>query len=421
MKTFEELGLSKEVLKVINELKFENPSEIQEKTIPLALAGKDIIAGSATGSGKTLAFASSIMENCEHKKGVQALVLTPTRELAEQVANSIKMFSRNKKLEVVAVYGGVDIQAQIRKLHSSEVVVGTPGRILDHLNRATVDFRKVKILVLDEVDKMFDMGFSRDVEKILSRCPKERQTMLFSATISSNIDYLAHKYTRNPVEVSVKSYVDHSKLEQIYYDVTPGEKFSILVHLLKEEKSDLVMVFCGTRRNADFVEINLNKAGIPAKAIHGGIVQNKRSRILEEFHEKGIRVLVCTDVAARGLDIKGVSHVYNYDLPKTSEEYVHRIGRTARAGETGKAVNILCDRDYDNFNKILLDKSLKIENRDLPNFKNIRVEFEKRPNRFEGRGNSGRNNSRGNNSGQRRNNRGSQRSNPFHGRRNKRF
>lgn len=373
MEKFKELGLSKELLKALHESGFENPTEIQEKTIPLALAGKDILGGSATGSGKTLAFSSAIIDNLRPNGHVQALILTPTRELAEQVSDSIKKFSRNIRLEVSAVYGGINMENQIRKMRHADVIVGTPGRILDHLNRRTLSFREVKFLVLDEVDRMFDMGFHNDVEKIIKECPTDRQTMMFSATISADVAHLAKKYTRNPIEISVESYIDPSMLEQIYYDVDDKLKFSLLVHLLKKENADLVMVFCGTRRNVDFVASNLAGQGINAKAIHGGMAQNKRISTLNDFHKKGVGVLVCTDVAARGLDIKGITHVYNYDLPKTSQEYIHRIGRTARAGKEGKAISILGSRDYDNFNSIQQDEFLKIKPVEVPQFEKVWV------------------------------------------------
>ena len=286
MKTFEELGLSKDVLSVLREMKFEPPSEIQERAIPLVLEGKDIIGGSATGSGKTLAFAASILDKLKPNQSVQALILTPTRELAEQVAVSIKRFGRRKFLNVLPVYGGVSIEPQIRELRRTDVVVGTPGRILDHLDRGSLRLNNVKFLVLDEVDRMFDMGFHRDVEKILRVCPRERQTMLFSATISSSIDELAKRYTRFPVEIAVKSYVDNSQLQQVYYDVASNSKFSLLVHLLKEEDSGLVMVFCNTRRNVDFIVDNLTAVGIDAQAIHGGMNQSKRTNVLREFNVK---------------------------------------------------------------------------------------------------------------------------------------
>jgi ATP-dependent RNA helicase DeaD len=373
MEKFARLGLSAEVLSVLKLKGFSEPTEIQEKAIPLALAGKDIIGSSATGSGKTLAFASPIIENLKPNGNVQALILTPTRELAEQVAESIQHFSKNKRLSVISVYGGVDIQRQMRNISRADVVVGTPGRILDHLQRRTLSLSEVKFLVLDEVDRMLDMGFHLDVERIIKQCPVERQTMLFSATISKDFDYLARKYTQNPEEISAVSFVDNSKLKQIYYDVDSNQKFSLLVHLLKQEGSNVAMVFCSTRRNADVITRNLNDAGIRARAIHGGLAQNKRLSVLKEFHESRFNVLVCTDVAARGLDIKGVTHIYNYDLPKDSKDYTHRIGRTARAGEDGKVVNIVSNRDYENFGNVMKEKAFDITQENLPVFDEIRI------------------------------------------------
>ena len=386
MENFKKLGLSQEVLEVLNELGFKKPSEIQEKAIPLAIAGKDIIGGSATGSGKTLVFASPIIEKLKPNGNVQALILTPTRELAEQVAGSIKTFSRNKELRTIAVYGGISIGEQIKKIRDTDVIVGTPGRLLDHLERNTLNLNNIKFLVLDEVDRMFDMGFHQDVEKIIYKCPKNRQTMLFSATISADIDTLSKKHTRNAIEVAVESYVDHSKLKQIYYDTPNNLKFSLLVHLLNKERANLVMVFCNTRRNVDFVEKNLRKNKIDAVAIHGGLTQNRRSRIMKDFHGGGVHVLVCTDIAARGLDIKGISHIYNYDLPSSSDDYVHRIGRTARAGEEGIAISILSSRDYDNFSTITRNESLKIERKDLPRIERVEIKINFDSPRSAGRG-----------------------------------
>jgi ATP-dependent RNA helicase DeaD len=370
-KTFKELGISEQILKVIQEDKFEKPSEIQAKTIPLVLQGKDVIGGSATGSGKTLAFAAGIIQNCEHGKGIQALILAPTRELAEQVSSAIKHFSKYKPLKVVSIYGGLSINPQIEDLRRADVVVGTPGRILDHLKRDTIILDSLKILVLDEADRMLDMGFIDDVLDIVKACPKHRQTMLFSATIYDEVVFIASKYMNNPVEVAAEARVDPRKLDQVFYDVPDDMKFSLLVHLLKKEKSDLVMVFCNTRRNTGFVVRNLSLNGIPAVSVHGGYTQAKRNKIMEDFHSKKIRVLVCTDVAARGLDIEGISHVYNYDIPDDAKDYVHRIGRTARAGKDGKAINILASRDYENFNKIDDDPSLHVVKIELPHFERI--------------------------------------------------
>lgn len=379
MEKFERLGLCEHVLKVVSNKKFVEPSEIQEKTIPLVLSGKDVIAGSATGSGKTLAFGAGIIKNVEKGKGIQGLVLAPTRELAEQVSEALAEFSYYKKLEIVSVYGGVAIGPQQKKLAYADIVVATPGRLLDHYRQNAIDLGKVKFLVLDEADRMWDMGFKDDVKKIVDACPKNRQTLLFSATISGDLADFAEKFMNSPVEVSVESYVDTSRLTQVYYDVEDKAKFSLLVHFLKKDHSGLVMVFCNTRRNADFVAKNLELNGVKARAIHGGMDQKKRIHVLGAFGSGKGGVVVCTDVAARGLDIQGVSHVYNYDLPKDHRDYVHRIGRTARAGESGEAINILASRDYDNFFNIQRhNEELEIVRGRTPRFERAKIKVEER-------------------------------------------
>jgi superfamily II DNA/RNA helicase len=386
MKKFKELGLSQGILDAIEAKGIDVPTEIQEKAIPLALAGKDIVGGSATGSGKTLAFSAPIIQNLIPGKYPKALILTPTRELAEQVADAFRDFSKEHKLRVTKVYGGVSINPQIRDLEHCDVVVGTPGRILDHLDRGTINLREITHLVLDEADRMFDMGFHRDVEKIIQHCPNDRQTLLFSATITSDIGHLIDKYTKNHEKIAVKSYIDASKLKQVFYDVDNRQKFSLLVHLLRNEKQKLVMVFCNTRMIVDFVEKNLRTHGIMARAIHGGLSQNQRTRVLADFQGEHVDVLVCTDVAARGLDVKGISHVYNYDLPSLSDDYIHRIGRTARAGDDGIAISLLSDRDYDNFRRVQMNDNLKIEILDVPDFESIQVTMIRRGGGRDGRG-----------------------------------
>jgi ATP-dependent RNA helicase DeaD len=373
MTGFRELGITEPVLRVIENENFKEPSEIQRKAIPLVLEGRDVVAGSATGSGKTLVFGSVIIQNSERGGGIQSLVLTPTRELAVQNTKALRKFSKYKPLNVIPVYGGVSISPQIERLKTADVAVGTPGRVLDHIGRRTIDLRNVKILVLDEADTMLDMGFIEDVEKIIRSCPGNRQTLLFSATITMDVAHLARDYMDDPVDVSAENYIDADKLEQVYYDVPDNLKFSLLVHLLKHERGGLVMVFCNTREYVDFVADNLERAGVKSMAIHGGITQDKRDRIMEKFHSSEVYVLVCTDVAARGLDIRGVSHVYNYDIPKDSKHYIHRVGRTARAGKRGKAINILGGRDHDNFRCVLQNSELNIEKAERPRIERIRT------------------------------------------------
>ncbi|MCA9485731.1 MAG: DEAD/DEAH box helicase, partial [Nanoarchaeota archaeon] len=391
MNKFEELGLGKEILATVKSLGFTEPTPIQEETIPLTLKGKDIIGQAATGSGKTLAFGTQAIMRAESGKGIQALVMAPTRELAEQVASEMRKFASGYDLKIVDIYGGVAINPQIRKLEEAEIVVGTPGRIIDHLTRRTMDLSHVKVLVLDEADRMVDMGFLPDVERIMQDLPKRRQTLLFSATMSPDIDYVSEKYMTHPKHVSVKSYVDSSKLKQVYYDVAMNEKFSLFLHLISHDKTKLAMVFCNTRANVEHVVDNLRKHKVNAVGIHGGMNQAKRSKTMEDFYKEHNRILVCTDVAARGLDIKGVTHVYNYDIPAKSNEYIHRIGRTARAGSEGEAISIVTSKDYDNFRRVLDDASLKIEHEEAPEFEKVFVQFSRR----EDRGFGGRDRGRG--------------------------
>ncbi len=372
MNLFEDLGLSKELESAIKNQGFDKPTLIQGKSIPNILAGKDVIGESATGSGKTLAFGCGIIEKVIPRAGIQALILTPTRELAEQVKTALKKYT--EKLNIIAVYGGVSIGPQINDLTRVEVVVATPGRLLDHLQRETINLSKLKLLVLDEVDRMLDMGFIEDVEKIIKNCPRDRQTLFFSATISDDIKRLARRYTKDPINVSGIKMVDPGKLKQVYYDVSKNMKLSLLIHLLKNESSGLVMIFCNTRRNVDFVVKALRRNNVDAIATHGGLTQNKRTRTIETFHKGKAQVLVCTDVAARGLHIDDVSHIYNYDLPKDAKDYIHRIGRTARAGEEGKVINILCDYDYDSFSRILNEyRDFSIEKVKKPYIEKIKI------------------------------------------------
>lgn len=375
IKTFNDLGMSKRLLKIIEDLEFLYPTEIQEKTIPIILDGKDVIGKSATGSGKTLAFGVGAVENSKKGEGIQTLILTPTRELAEQISQNLKKFARDSELKIIEVYGGVSFSNQEEKLKKSEIVVGTPGRILDHIRRGTIELGKIKILVLDEADRMLEMGFIDDVVSIIERCPEKRQTLLFSATISGDIERIGRKYMEKPIYVEAKNYVDPSKLKQVYYDTPPNLKFSLLVHLLKKEEKGFVMVFCGTRKNVDLVVKNLKRHGVDALAIHGGLSQSRRNKTLESFHSQKALILVCTDVAARGLDIKDISHVYNYDIPANSTEYIHRVGRTARAGKEGIAISIVCKRDYDNFRNVREDDSLKMTELEVPEVEQLEADF----------------------------------------------
>ncbi len=372
---FEQLGVIDPILRVCDEENFNNPTEIQEKSIPLVVDGKDVIGQAATGSGKTLAFASGIIQQTKKGDGLQALVITPTRELAQQVAEMIISLSKYKPLTVAIVYGGVSINPQIAKLRRADVVIGTPGRLLDHIGRNSINLKKVKMLVLDECDRLLDMGFIQDVERIINRLPEDRQTLLYSATISFDISLLAQKYMNNPIDVEAEALVDPEKLTQYYYGPFEDSlKFSVLAHLLMEkQQKGLSLIFCNTRRYANFVAENLNKAGIKARALHGGFSQNERTKRLKSFQDQRMNVLVATDVAARGLDIPGVTRVYNYDLPDTRKQYIHRIGRTARAGKEGKAITLVSQRDNEKFFYLFRDQRHNLQKEKIPYVKRIQT------------------------------------------------
>ena len=379
---FTDFALKPELQSAIVAAKYETPTAIQEQVIPLILEGKDIVGQSKTGSGKTAAFALPILNMLEKTPRIQCLVLTPTRELCYQVADAMNDFGASTHARVVSIFGGVSINPQIEALRSAQIVVGTPGRVLDHLSQGTINLSQVRFLVLDEVDRMADMGFIDDVLRIISQVPQERQTLLFSATMTTDVDLLTQQYMRDPVRITAETHVDRSLLNQVYYDVDRSEKFSLLVHLIHAHTFGLSLIFCGTRQEVDIVSRNLCRQNIHAMAIHGGMSQQKRMKSLDMLKNENIDVLVATDVAARGLDIKNVNYVYNYDVPKTSQEYVHRIGRTARAGASGKAFTLLAQRDHENFSRVLDDHTLNITAENLPQFE--RVPFRRHEENYEG-------------------------------------
>jgi len=379
---FEKLKIDTHVIRALKDMHFVKTTEIQELVIPLAMQHKDIVAQSMTGSGKTAAFGVSMLHFIEKGRGVQALVLVPTRELAEQVGEDIKKFSKYINVNIAKVYGGVGIEPQISALRHSEIVVGTPGRILDHMSRRTVNFSSLKILVLDEADRMLDMGFIDDIRRIIHALPRRRQTMLFSATIPDEVVRIARNYMHNPVRIRTAAYVPEHKLRQYYYDVPEEDRISLLIYLIKKENPPLALIFCGTRHETDFVAYALAQNGVEAKAIHGGMTQQQRTHVMEGFHRGKPHVLVATDVAARGLDIKNITHIFNYDVPQDADNYTHRIGRTARIGKEGKAITLLSRKDHEAFRRIM--RFIKIEKLTERNYPKIFVKRHerRRRNRF---------------------------------------
>ncbi|MFH1473937.1 MAG: DEAD/DEAH box helicase [Candidatus Aenigmatarchaeota archaeon] len=368
---FENMNIEQSIKDSLNNLGFENPTEIQVETIPLIKEGHDVIGQSETGSGKTAAFGIPIVDKVEKGKGIQAIILAPTRELAKQISKDLESYSRLKQLYVQTVYGGVAMMPQVSGLRKADIVVGTPGRMMDHMRRGTIDTRNLKFFVLDEADKMIDMGFIEDIEEIERQVPKERQTLLFSATMSSRLEDIRNRFTNNAKKIKTKNKVSDEVLKQYYCDTDPRSKFSLLVHLINEENPSLSIVFCNTRRTADEICMNLNSNKVDAMALHGGLTQDKRERTLEAFHKGKMRILVATNVAARGLDIKDVSHVFNYNIPQDKEDYANRIGRTARAGKSGKAISLLCREDHEPFRRINRAFSYDVEKLVIKDFKNL--------------------------------------------------
>ncbi|WP_226526773.1 DEAD/DEAH box helicase [Metabacillus niabensis] len=351
MADFLQLGIRKEINYTLKSLGLTQPTPIQEQTIPKIIEGKDVIAQAQTGTGKTLAFVLPIIEKINTKNDeVQALILTPTRELAQQISKEIKRMIENVEgLNVLAVYGGQDVEHQLKKLKGAQhIVVATPGRLLDHIRRATIDLSTVQMLVLDEADQMLHMGFLPEVEDIIYETLSTRQTMLFSATMPSEIKSLAKKYMIEPLNIQVQAKrITVDEIKQIAVETTDRRKQATLLHLLQEHRPFLAIIFCRTKIRAKKLQEALLANGYESDELHGDLTQAKREKAMKRFREAKIQFLVATDVAARGLDVEGVTHVYNFDIPHDVESYVHRIGRTGRAGGTGVAYTLVAPKDMD--------------------------------------------------------------------------
>jgi ATP-dependent RNA helicase RhlE len=346
--SFEQLGLQAELLQAVTQQGYTSPTPIQKKAIPMILEGRDILGGAQTGTGKTAAFALPILQLLGGRtaKGRQprALILTPTRELAAQVAESVRTYGRGMRLRSTVIFGGVGFQQQIDALRRGvDILVATPGRLLDHINQKNADLSHVEILVLDEADRMLDMGFIHDIRKVLNQLPAERQSMLFSATYSDEVKELADGFMRTPelVEVGHRNTAVET-VTQVMHPVARSSKRDLLTHLIKEGDWRQVLVFSRTKHGADRLAKGLEADGISATSIHGNKSQPARTKALADFKNGRVRILVATDIAARGLDIDGLPHVVNYELPNVPEDYIHRIGRTGRAGANGEAVSLVC-------------------------------------------------------------------------------
>ncbi|HVZ53557.1 MAG TPA: DEAD/DEAH box helicase [Pseudolabrys sp.] len=357
MTSFNDFGLAEPILRALAEEKYHTPTPIQAQTIPLALQARDVIGIAQTGTGKTAAFALPILNHIVAKRvrpaqrSCRVLVLSPTRELSGQIADSFRAYGRHiRPLEIALAIGGVPINRQVRAVSRGvEVLVATPGRLLDLVNQRSLSLNQIEVLVLDEADRMLDMGFIHDIKRIVAMLPKERQTLFFSATMPQEITRLADQMLRDPAKVSVTPQA--TTVERIAQRVILTDKSAkpaLLVEMLKTEQTDRVLVFTRTKHGADKVVRSLEKTGFAAEAIHGNKSQNQRERVLADFRTGKLRILIATDIAARGIDVDGVSHVINYDLPNVPESYVHRIGRTARAGADGAAISF-CDHEERSF------------------------------------------------------------------------
>jgi len=370
--SFNELGLAEPLLRAIAELGYTTPTPIQRQAIPAVLAGGDLLAGAQTGTGKTAGFTLPILHRLSNTAqqrtasgalAIRTLILTPTRELAAQVEQSVRDYGRYTKLKSMVMFGGVGINPQIDQLRRGvDIVVATPGRLLDHMQQGTIDLSHISILVLDEADRMLDMGFIRDIKKILAKLPSQRQNLLFSATFSDEIKDLADGLLNAPALIEVaRRNTTAETVDQKVHPVDRDKKRELLTHLIKEHNWFQVLVFTRTKHGANRLAEQLTRDGIPSLAIHGNKSQSARTRALAEFKDATLQVLVATDIAARGIDIDQLPHVVNYDLPNVPEDYVHRIGRTGRAGATGEAVSLVCVDEHE-----MLSGIEKLIKRQLP-------------------------------------------------------
>ena len=346
LEKFQNLNISEVIIRALNEMGFEEPTPIQAESIPVAMSGSDMIGQAQTGTGKTAAYGIPVLEKilkAEPSKDIQTVVLSPTRELAMQVAEELNHLAQFTNIQALPIYGGQDMERQLRRLRKCpQIIVATPGRLIDHMKRGTIDLSHITTIVLDEADEMLDMGFIDDINLIMAATPNTRQTLLFSATMPKPIQQLAETFLHDPLIIRMKAKeVTMDLIEQSYIEVPDRQKFDILCRLLDLQEPDLAIIFVRTKRRVDEVSEALKKRGYSAEGIHGDLTQAKRDTVIRQFREKTIDILVATDVAARGLDISGVTHVFNYDLPQDPESYVHRVGRTSRAAACGEAVTFV--------------------------------------------------------------------------------
>ncbi|GIM30434.1 RNA helicase [Clostridium polyendosporum] len=365
---FKELGISEDIIQVLKNTGITKPTVIQQESIRFIKEGRDVIAEAQTGTGKTLAFLLPIFENISPNiNTVQVLIVSPTRELAIQLTEVAMKLKEAKDINILAAYGGKDIGSQLKKLKGNiHLIIATPGRLLDHLRRKTIDLSKLKTLVLDEADQMLFMGFKNEVEAIIKETNKKRQTLCFSATMDSQVKKLAYRYMNDPLMVTVKKEeVTLNNIKQHVVETTDRRKQDALCKVLDEDNPFMAIIFCRTKRRADNLEVALHQRGYNCEKLHGDLIQAKRERIMKAFRNADIQYLIATDVAARGLDVSGVGHIYNYDIPENVETYIHRIGRTGRAGETGYTCLFIDPKDQRTLEEIEKTIKFKIPRREL--------------------------------------------------------
>ena len=365
---FSSLGICEEFTGILKKNGITSPTPVQEKTIPILLQKQDIITQAQTGTGKTLAFLLPIMQNINpDKKCIQALIITPTRELALQITAEAKKLADAKGYQVLSAYGGQDVERQMNKLKGDiHLVIGTPGRLLDHIRRKSIDLSKLSMIVLDEADTIMDMGFLPDLEKVMHALPQKRQTMLFSATISRAVRMISSKYLKNPQQVIVHTRnITLDEIKQKVIQISDRQKQDALFKILGEENPFMAIIFCKTKKRASALNFALCSLGYSSEELHGDMTQSKREKVMKSFREVKLQLLVATDIAARGLDVEGITHIINYDMPPDTDTYIHRIGRTGRAGQAGVAITFATPSDKDKLDIIEEGIRVKLEKRKL--------------------------------------------------------
>lgn len=375
MKSFEQFKLKSEIMQGIADLYYKQPTPIQEQAIPLALEGKDVLGQAQTGTGKTAAFVIPILQKLDpNVSDVQALIMTPTRELAIQITDDVAELGKHMNVQVLSLHGGQDIMRQISKLSGRiQIVVGTPGRILDHLRRETLHFGRIHTMVLDEADKMLEMGFVQEVEEVFIQTAQKKQVLLFSATVPDGVRKLAHNFMNQPQIVKVeKRQMTAENTKESYYVVNQSDKTDMLVKLVADARPYLAVIFANTKQRVNELVRRLQENGIEAEALHGDLSQKKREQIMDRFREARFQYLVATDIAARGLDVEGITHVFNYDLPSDVESYIHRVGRTGRAGQQGEAISLISPRQRQIFSRFTRAISGGAEEKFLGGAKKVR-------------------------------------------------